>query len=238
MFPVHPFRRFRLSTCVAKHRGAVFAGGTFFCYTIGTLAKGAKSPKMKILLILGHPNPDSFNHAIALKTISVLEKLGHEMIVHDLYHEQFNPVLPKGEENMPEENLPEYLQGHIRDFRETTGAVFIHPNWWGGPPAILRGWVDRIIRSKSCYDFTKDGVVSYVGGKTVQIFSTSNTPRDVELNVYGDPIENFWKTIVFGLLGTQSFEHRNFEPVVLSTMEERQHWLDEVEMILVRRFKN
>ncbi|MDR0326939.1 MAG: NAD(P)H-dependent oxidoreductase, partial [Planctomycetaceae bacterium] len=105
-----------------------------------------------------------------------------------------------------------------------------------GPPAILRGWIDRVVRTGSCYQFTKAGVVSHVGGKIVQIFSTSNTPRDVELNVYGDPVEVFWKTVVFGLLGTKSFERRNFEPVVMSTPEERKGWLDEVETTLQRRF--
>ena len=191
---------------------------------------------MKIALILGHPKPNSFNHAISEQAIAVLKELGHDVIVHDLYQERFDPVLPLGEENLPEEELPVEIQSHLRDFKDADGVIFVHPNWWGGPPAILRGWVDRVIRNNSCYNFTKDGVVSYVGGKIVQVFSTSNTPRDVELSVYGDPIENFWKVVVFGVLGTKSFERRNFEPVVISTPEERQGWLAEVKAILARRF--
>jgi putative NADPH-quinone reductase len=191
---------------------------------------------MKILLILGHPKPNSLNHVIAETSVSVLKTLGHEVIFRDLYQERFDPVLPVGEENLPEEELPKYLQKHLCDFKESDGVIFVHPNWWGGPPAILRGWVDRVVRNQSCYNFTPEGVVSHVGGKIVQIFSTSNTPRDVEMNVYGDPIENFWKVVVFGILGTQSFERRNFESVVLSTLEERKGWLTEVETILQRRF--
>lgn len=193
---------------------------------------------MNILLVLGHPNPNSFNHAIAELTEKVLKMSGHQVIVRDLYQEQFNPVLPTGEDTMPEENLPVFLKEHIRQFKNAEGIVIVHPNWWGGPPAILRGWVDRVIRTNSCYNFTKDGVQSYVGGKTVQIFSTSNTPREIEQNVYGDPIENFWKVVVFGLLEPKSFERRNFEPIVLSTLEERQRWLVEVEEILQHRFSN
>jgi len=191
---------------------------------------------MKILLILGHPKPNSLNHAIAEKSIAALKALGHEVLFHDLYQEHFDPVLPMGEENLPEEELPEFLQDHLRSFKEADGVIFVHPNWWGGPPAILRGWIDRVIRNNSCYNFTKDGVVSHVGGKIVQIFSTSNTPRDIEHKVFGDPIENFWKVVVFGLLGTKSFERRNFESVVVSTLEERQGWLAEVEATLKRRF--
>ena len=191
---------------------------------------------MKILLILGHPKPNSFNHAIAEKSIDVLKELGHEVVFHDLYQEHFDPVLPLGEDTLPEEELPVFLQNHLRSFKEADGVVFVHPNWWGGPPAVLRGWIDRVVRTNSCYKFTPTGVVSHVGGKVVQIFSTSNTPRDVEMKVYGDPIENFWKVVVFGLLGTKSFERRNFESVVLSTSEERQDWLAEVIAILKRRF--
>ena len=191
---------------------------------------------MKVLLILGHPKPNSFNHAIAEISARVLKELGHEVVFHDLYQEHFDPILPADEENMPDEQLPEFLQNHLQRFKEADGIVFVHPNWWGGPPAILRGWVDRVVRTNSCYRFTKDGVVSYVGGKVVQVFSTSNTPRDIELNIYGDPIEIFWKVIVFGLLGTRSYERRNFESVVMSTPEERQDWLAEVEAILKRRF--
>jgi putative NADPH-quinone reductase len=191
---------------------------------------------MRILLILGHPKPHSLNHAIAEEASMVLKELGHEIIFHDLYRERFDPVMSAGEEQLPEAELPEVIKTHLYDFKEADGVVFVHPNWWGGPPAILRGWIDRIVRAGSCYDFTEHGVVSHVGNKIVQIFSTSNTPRDVEIKVYGDPIENFWKVVVFGLLGTKSFERRNFESVVLSTTEERHHWLAEVGTILRRRF--
>ena len=191
---------------------------------------------MKILLILGHPKPNSFNHAIAEQSMAVLKKQGHEVIFRDLYQERFDPVLPADEENLPDSELPTFLQEHLRQFKEAEGIVFVHPNWWGGPPAILRGWIDRVIRGNSCYQFTKEGVVSHVGGKIVQIFSTSNTPRDVEVNIYGDPMENFWKVVVFGLLGTKSFERRNFESVIMSTSEERQRWLEDVAAILERRF--
>ena len=191
---------------------------------------------MKVLLLLGHPKPNSLNHAIAETSVKVLEALGHEVVFRDLYQEHFDPVLPAGEESLPEEQLPEFLQNHLQDFKESDGVIVVHPNWWGGPPAILRGWVDRVVRTNSCYRFTKEGVVSYVGGKIVQVFSTSNTPREVEINVYGDPLENFWKVVVFGLLGVSSFERCNFESVVLSTSEERQGWLAEVETILKQRF--
>ncbi|MDR2440952.1 MAG: NAD(P)H-dependent oxidoreductase [Planctomycetaceae bacterium] len=191
---------------------------------------------MKILLILGHPKSGSFNHVLAETAVQTLGELGHEVLFHDLYRERFDPVLPVDEEKLDESELPEYLRQYLSELRESQGLIFVHPNWWGGTPAILRGWIDRVFRQNSVYNFTPNGPVSYIGNKIVQVFSTSNTPRDIEVNVYGDPVETFWRVILFGLLGSQSFERRNFESIILSTPEERRLWIDEVKTTLRRRF--
>ena len=49
---------------------------------------------MKISVILAHPHPGSFNHAIADEAAAVLRKYGHAITVHDLYREKFDPLLP------------------------------------------------------------------------------------------------------------------------------------------------
>ena len=191
---------------------------------------------MKTLIFLAHPKPGSFNHAIAETVFRSLEELGHEPILHDLYAERFDPVLSVEELTCANEELPESLKKHQAEVQDAKGFVFVHPNWWGNPPAILAGWLDRVLRNGFAYRFTEKGPVPLLGDKIVQVFSTSNTPREVELNVYRDPLENFWKTIVFGLCGCESFERRNFEPVILSTDEQRCDWLCEVGETIHRRF--
>lgn len=191
---------------------------------------------MKVSVIVAQNKVESFNHGIAELVCSTLYEMGHEVMFHDLYKENFNPVLAIGEEKMPEEELPQDVRNYLAEIRKANGLVFVHPNWWGGPPAILRGWVDRVFRQGSVYNFTANGPVSYIGDKIVQVFSTSNTPRDFELNFYKDPIENFWKVVVFGLLGSKSFERRNFEQIILSTPEDRKVWLDEVKQTIQRRY--
>ncbi|MDR2761738.1 MAG: NAD(P)H-dependent oxidoreductase [Planctomycetaceae bacterium] len=191
---------------------------------------------MKTLIILANPRRDSFNHAISESVKESLLELGHEIYFHDLYLERFDPVLSADEISAEESDLPPELRRYIDEVRESQGLIFIHPNWWGGAPAILRGWIDRVFRQNSIYNFTPNGVVSSIGDKVVQIFSTSNTPRDIELNVYGNPVEIFWKTIVFGLLGSKSFERINFESIIMSTNEQRKEWLKETKKIIKRRF--
>lgn len=191
---------------------------------------------MKVLVVLGHPKAGSFNHAIAEVVCETLKSQGHEPIFHDLYAEKFDPVMSAEEIEMKLEDLPEPIPTYFQEIRDAKGLVFIHPNWWGGPPAILRGWVDRVIRAGFAYKFTEAGAVKMLEDKIVQVFSTSNTPRDFELNFYKDPIEWFWRVIVFSPCGYESYERRNFEQIITSTIDERHAWLREVGETIARRF--
>ncbi|MCL2348810.1 MAG: NAD(P)H-dependent oxidoreductase [Planctomycetaceae bacterium] len=190
---------------------------------------------MKYFVLLGHQNPGSFNHAITSCILKTLQKLEHNAFYHDLYAENFDPVVPHAE-IADESRLPESVRKQMQELKESDGIIIVHPNWWGTPPAILKGWVDRVLRNGFAYKFGPNGPEQYFTEKDIQIFSTSNTPRDVELNVYGDPLENFWKVVVFGLCGCRTFERRNFESVIMSSHEDRVAWLDEVRQTIERRF--
>ena len=97
---------------------------------------------MNVLVILAHPTPNSFNHAIAETVVSTLEQLGHSGVFHDLYAEGFDPVLPSGE--ILTDDVDPVVTEHCEQLIDADGIVLIHPNWWGMPPAVLKGWVDKI----------------------------------------------------------------------------------------------
>jgi len=94
---------------------------------------------MRISLILAHPDPRSFNHAIAQTALSALRENGHQVAFHDLYAEGFDPLLPAAEipEGAP---LDPRIAAHCAEVAAAEGIVIVHPNWWGQPPAILKGW--------------------------------------------------------------------------------------------------
>lgn len=190
---------------------------------------------MKVSVILGHQKLGSFNHAIAETVNNTLKLKGHEVIFHDLYQERFDPILIH-DEIADESVLPPHVRHHCDEIVEAGGIVVIHPNWWGTPPAILKGWIDRVLRAGLGYKFGPAGSIPLFTDKTVQIFTTSNTPRDVEIKVYGDPLESFWKTIVFGLCGSKMFNRINFESVILSTPEMRAEWLETVAKTIRENF--
>ena len=191
----------------------------------------------QVIVVVGHPDAaKSFNGAIANAVSATLAELGYAPKLRDLYAEGFNPVMPLSETNSPSDKAPVAMLAEMDDVKKSVGLVFIHPNWWGGPPAILKGWIDRVFRNGFAYGFTEKGPWSALNDKIVQVFTTSNTPRDYEVDVYGDPLENFWKTIVFSVVGSSSFERRNFEQIIMSDEAMRKGWLEETVATIKRRF--
>lgn len=187
---------------------------------------------MKILVIIAHPNEDSFNHAIANQAITTLEENGHTVIFHDLYKENFDPMLPNRE--IPRDGeVPKEIIQHCKEASEADGIIVIHPNWWGMPPAVLTGWVDRIMRPGTAYEFIEgdsgEGVpVGLLNANKAIVFNTSNTYADREKEIFGDPLERIWKDCIFDLCGIKETWRRMFGVVITSTLEERQSWLVEV----------
>ena len=191
---------------------------------------------MKLLVILGHQHQGSFCHAIAEAALETLKAAGHQVIYHDLYRERFDPILPHGE-IPPGTEISPPVEQHCRELTSADGYLVVHPNWWAMPPAILKGWIDRVIRRGVAYEFGEGGaVVGHLKGKRAVVFTTSNTPRDVELELFGDPLENLWKNCIFGFCGVEDFHRRNFESIIISTLDQRKAWLDEVRRIVRERF--
>ncbi len=195
---------------------------------------------MQISVILAHPDPHSFNHAIADAAIEELKSNGHRAILHDLYAEKFDPVLA-GEEIPKDAHLSAEMELHCNELSAADGIIIIHPNWWGQLPAILKGWVDRVFRPGLAYRFMEgdkgEGVpAGLLKAKSAIVFNTSNTVTERELAVFGDPLETIWKNCIFGLCGVKTFYRETFSVVVTSTAVQRQEWLTKVRTVVNKYF--
>jgi len=195
---------------------------------------------MQISVILAHPYRGSFNHAIAETAATALRETGHTVIFHDLYAEHFDPVLPYGE--IPRDSLLHpVIATHCAEIAAADGIVFVHPNWWGMPPAILKGWVDRVIRAGVAYRLAEtdsgEGIpAGLLKAKAVIVFNTSNTPVQREQEVFGDPLERIWKDCIVSFCGIPACHRKMFGVIATSTEEQRKAWLDEVREITTKVF--
>jgi NAD(P)H dehydrogenase (quinone) len=195
---------------------------------------------MSISLILAHPGPGSFNRAIAGRVNETLLRNRYEVNFHDLYREDFPPNLP--EEEIPRgSSLPPLVQKHCDEISRAEGIIIVHPNWWGQPPAILKGWVDRVLRPGTAYEFLEndqgEGVPrGLLKAGIALVFNTSNTPLEREISVFGDPLETIWKNCIFALCGVNVFYRKTFRVIATSTPAERQAWLSEAGALADRCF--
>ncbi len=123
---------------------------------------------MNVLIVHAHHEPQSFNGALTRHAVEVLENAGHDVVVSDLYRMQFDPVSDRrnfttvasasrlrqqDEEQLASEQsgfVPE-LQAEMEKVARCDLLVFQFPVWWLGPPAILKGWIDRVFAVGRAY---------------------------------------------------------------------------------------
>lgn len=101
---------------------------------------------MRILVVFCHPDQSSFQASILIELVARLEGDGHVVRVIDLYREGFDPVLDidawraHRQDRRAMESAPE----HVAALLEAEGLILVYPTWWYGPPAMLKGWFDRV----------------------------------------------------------------------------------------------
>ena len=102
---------------------------------------------MKFLVVYCHPNPESFTAAAKATAISALREAGHEIDLLDLYAEGFDPVLSRqgrAEYHTPGLNRVA-VADHLDRLKATEALLFIYPTWWYAQPAMLKGWLERVL---------------------------------------------------------------------------------------------
>ena len=187
---------------------------------------------MKATVVLAHPYEKSFNHAIFRTIRTTLAERGVEHYCHDLYADGFNPVLTKAELGKKPTADPLVLR-YTTELLASDVLIFVHPNWWGQPPAILKGYIDRVIRPPHAYDFPANDSggglpIGKLAGKKGLVFNTSNTEESRESGYFGDPLEATWLRCVFGFCGITESYRKVFRIVADSSEETRKEWLSEV----------
>lgn len=104
-------------------------------------------------LVYAHPSPDSFAAHLRDTACRALTVNGHDVDLIDLYAERFDPVLGADEwsnRRAGGADWPE-VADYAKRLAEANGLLLVHPTWWGGPPAILKGWFDRVLSPRVAY---------------------------------------------------------------------------------------
>lgn len=135
---------------------------------------------MKCNVIYSHPNPKSFCHAILETVVDVLKSKKNEVEIRDLYGIGFDPVL-KGSDftALQSGEMPHDIKKEQNLITWADYLIMIHPVWWTGLPAMIKGYIDRVLSYGFAYSIDADGVHGLLKGKKVVILNTQGTPEGV-----------------------------------------------------------
>lgn len=181
----------------------------------------------EVLIINGHPNPKSYNFALAdsyakgaLQSHAKLERI-------DIAHLDFNPNLEQGyQSNTPME--PDLVNA-IEKLKKAEHLVWIFPMWWYGYPAIMKGFIDRTFLPNIAFKFEgKPFPKQLFKGKTARIILTSDTPQWYNRWFMKQPTIHQLKKGTLEFCGIKPVKTSYIAPLKGSTEKFRKDWLDKI----------
>jgi NAD(P)H dehydrogenase (quinone) len=144
---------------------------------------------MRALVIHAHPVDDGYSAALFSAAVSALQDGGHEVRSHQLYQEGFAAAMSPAEHHAYHTDTPiisDEIQGHVDDLRWAEMLVFVYPTWWSGLPAMLKGWLERVMVPGVAFAFDeKSGKVKA---------NLGNIKHLVGITTYGSPRWSNWMT--------------------------------------------
>lgn len=190
----------------------------------------ANTTTKKILVINGHPDPLSYNEALAQSYIDALKDCdGVEIKYLALHSLDFNPNLEYGYRKRTELE-PDLLKA-LEYINWSDHTVWIHPLWWLGLPAIMKGFFDRAFLPGIAFTHNPDGeTVGLFKGKTARIITTGG---DLDINIYTDIYKSSGliqlRDGILAYCGIQTIDTTFIGPMNNLTYEDRAFWLKEVD---------
>jgi putative NADPH-quinone reductase len=167
----------------------------------------------RVVLTIGHGKAESLCHHLTRVASQALREAGAELRVQDLLADGFDPVLrlPPGARHAPRLKAAEdpLVHRYQQDVLWADRHVIVHPAWWFSPPAILTGWVERVLAEGIAFEQPEGSPpAGRLGGRRALVVQTFQASRAVEGLVARGLSAAWWRRGVFGALGAE--EARRF----------------------------
>jgi NAD(P)H dehydrogenase (quinone) len=182
----------------------------------------------KILIINGHPNPSSFNYALAEYYKNGAIQSGAQVDVITIATLKFNPNLQFGYQKRIE--LEEDLIESWEKIKIADHLVWIHPVWWGGLPAITKGFIDRLFLPGTAFQYRENSIWwdKLLKGKTAHIITTLDQPGWYYRLFFGRPSVNQLKKSTLEFCGIKPVKVSYIGVIKTSDKKQRENWLRKV----------
>ncbi|MFZ4929456.1 NAD(P)H-dependent oxidoreductase [Chryseobacterium sp. Mn2064] len=191
----------------------------------------------KIVVINGHPDKDSYNSAIAVSYREAAKAFGADLryiAIGELY---FNPNLQFGYRQRME--LEPDLVTALEDLHWSDHQVWIHPIWWLGMPAVMKGFLDRAFLPGITFKRNKDGTSEGLfKAKTARIITTAG---DISTDDYDEVYKSSGLVqLQKGILeycGISSFSNDYIGPLHEMNDDDRKKWIERIKIVAVEDSK-
>ncbi len=163
---------------------------------------------MKTLIIYAHPNTGGHCRHILSEAEKSLKENKTDYEVLDLYKTDYDPVLHEkehytaGNHQVSSENRKIQKQILTSDH-----LIFIYPIWWAAPPAILKGWIDRVLVSGFGFKYEGSRPKGLLKGKRATVFATSGSPK-IFYKLMLDPPKRIMKDLTLRFCGIKTEYHQ------------------------------
>lgn len=184
---------------------------------------------MKTVIIYAHPYDKSFNHAILAKVEQILTARKEEFSVIDLYHDNFNPAYDAHELSLfrtgkTSDPLIEKYQKLLKDAKH---LIFIFPVWWNDTPAIIKGFIDKVMKKQFAYNVGATGVIGHLKNiQRVEVLTTSTSPTWYLKMFCGNAIKSVFINSTLKQLGMKHIKWLSFGNIDKSSAQRRKQYLE------------
>jgi len=193
---------------------------------------------MKILYVYCHPLPESFHAAIRKEALAGLAEAGHTIDLCDLYAENFNPVLSPEERREYHDVGPNQktVTEYVRRLREAEALICQFPVWSFGPPAMLKGWMDRLFMPGVAFDLSDPSSVKPLLANLKRIAGITTYGRPWWNAVYvGDPPKKIMTRYLPRFTGGRAkVDYHALRHMNVATLEQRQAFIAKVRAAMAR----
>ena len=175
------------------------------------------APEPEHVVILCHPDPESFNGAVAQAYCDAVRACFHEARIRDLYGLNFDPVLKSSEQPSAADFVPSAdVATELDALADASVIVFVYPIWFGSPPAMLKGYVDRVLGAgfghRSMRERSRGSVAQ--GKHLVSITTSGNSSQWLESQGAMVSLHNVFDTYLANAFSMASHAHLHLSGIV------------------------
>ncbi|MEN5231464.1 NAD(P)H-dependent oxidoreductase [Sphingobacterium faecium] len=190
---------------------------------------------MKVIIVFNHPYAGSYCNAILKSVEKGLEIGGHDIDLIHLDQDAFNPVMTAADLKAFRDKIPvDHKVIEYKDrIKNADHLVMIFPIWWELMPAMMKGFIDKVIFPGVAYDYTNKENTRmrplWTSLKGVTMITTMNTPQYLYWGIFGNAIRRAVMAGTFWKIGYKNRKWISFNEVKAVNQEARTTWLKQLE---------